>query len=110
MSQSDEAEYREGVVLNKPVREGRGSFVNVGLPKEVEIDRHLEPGLRVTVKMKPAVEGMCSNTQAIAVLLHSVIINHVSEESSAISSFHLSSHPFVSPFVCSIITFELSGL
>ena len=59
MSQSDEAEYREGVVLNKPVKEGRGSFVNVGLPKEVQIDRHLDAGLRVTVKMKPSFEGMC---------------------------------------------------
>jgi len=58
MSQSDEAEYREGVVLNKPVKEGRGSFVNVGLRKEVQIDRCLEAGLRVTVKMKPSVEGM----------------------------------------------------
>jgi len=58
MSQTDEVEYREGVVLNKPVREGRGSFVNVGLGKEVQIDRHLEPGLRVTVKMKPALDGM----------------------------------------------------
>jgi len=63
MSQSEEAEYREGVVLNKPVREGRGSFVNVGLTKEVQIDRHLEQGLRVTIKMKPAVNGMCTSTQ-----------------------------------------------
>ena len=58
MSQSDEAEYREGVVLNKPVKEGRGSFVNVGLLKEIQIDRCLDAGLRVTVKLKPLVEGM----------------------------------------------------
>jgi len=69
MSQSDEAEYREGVVLNKPVKEGRGSFVNVGLPKEIQIDRHLEPGLRVTIRMKPAVDGMYSNIQQYRPLL-----------------------------------------
>jgi len=61
MSQSEEAEYREGVVLNKPVKEGRGSFVNVGLQKEVRIDRHLDAGLRVTIKMKSYVEGMSSS-------------------------------------------------
>jgi len=33
MRAQDEAVYREGVVLNKPPREGRGSFVNVGLTK-----------------------------------------------------------------------------
>jgi len=62
MSQSDEAEYREGVVLSKPVREGRGSYVNVGLSKEVQIDRVVHAGLRVTVKMKPATEGRCTTT------------------------------------------------
>jgi len=64
MSQSDEADYREGVVLNKPVKEGRGSFINAGLPKDVQIDRHLDAGLRVTVKMKPSVDGMSTDTLA----------------------------------------------
>lgn len=58
MSQLDNVEYREGVVLNKPVKEGRGSFVNVGLQKEIQVDRHLSAGLRVTVQLKPTVEGM----------------------------------------------------
>jgi len=74
MSQSDEAEYREGAVLDKPVKEGRGSFVNVGLKKEIQIDRQLDAGLRVTVKLKPSVEGMCT--------LHSVL---VSDQSPALS-------------------------
>jgi predicted SPOUT superfamily RNA methylase MTH1 len=43
--------YREGVVLDKPVKEGKGSFVNVGLLKEIRIDKHLKPGIRVTVKL-----------------------------------------------------------
>ena len=58
VSQSEDAEYREGVVLNKPTKEGRGSFVNVGLHKDVQIDKCIDSGLRVTVKMKPAVGGM----------------------------------------------------
>ena len=63
MSQSDETEYREGVVLDKPVREGHGSFANVGLLKEVQIDRQLQPGLRVTVRMNPPVEGRINKPQ-----------------------------------------------
>lgn len=53
MRASDSATYREGVVLQKPVQNkpGKGSFVNVGLLKEVQIDRVLQPGVRVTVKM-----------------------------------------------------------
>ncbi|OWF47847.1 putative methyltransferase C9orf114 [Mizuhopecten yessoensis] len=43
--------YREGVVVNKPVTTGKGSFVNVGLLKEVQIDKQLQPGVRVTVKL-----------------------------------------------------------
>jgi len=62
MRQSDEAEYREGVVLNKPVKEGQGSYVNVGLSKEIHIDRVVDAGLRVTVKMKPATGGRCTAT------------------------------------------------
>ena len=43
--------YREGVVLDKPVREGKGSFVNVGLKPEAQIDKKLQAGIRVTVQM-----------------------------------------------------------
>src|SRR5262249_40152315 len=42
--------YREGVVLAKPVRAGR-SWANVGLRKEIQIDRVLKPGVRITVEM-----------------------------------------------------------
>jgi predicted SPOUT superfamily RNA methylase MTH1 len=44
---------REGVVTNKPVKPGRGSIVNVGLLKEVHVDKLLTPGLRCTVKLLP---------------------------------------------------------
>ncbi|XP_057317313.1 putative methyltransferase C9orf114 [Hydractinia symbiolongicarpus] len=43
--------YREGVTLDRPVKEGGGSFVNVGMRKELRIDKHLKPNVRVTVKL-----------------------------------------------------------
>jgi len=51
MKASEECEFREGIVLDKPVKPGKGSFVNVGLFKEVQIDKALRTGLRVTVRM-----------------------------------------------------------
>ncbi|XP_072841259.2 28S rRNA (uridine-N(3))-methyltransferase [Pogona vitticeps] len=47
----EESKYREGVVLARPTKPGRGSFVNCGMRKEVQIDKRLEPGLRVTVEL-----------------------------------------------------------
>ncbi|KAL1239405.1 putative methyltransferase C9orf114 [Trichinella pseudospiralis] len=40
------------ILINKPVKNGRGSFCNAGLTKDVEIDRTLKPGIRVTVKFE----------------------------------------------------------
>lgn len=51
MRATDEAVYREGVVVKKHSKEGKGSYVNVGLTKDIQIDRQLVPGVRVTVKM-----------------------------------------------------------
>ncbi|KAL5019802.1 hypothetical protein ScPMuIL_002694 [Solemya velum] len=51
MRTEDKFCYREGVVLDKPVTSGRGSYVNIGLAKEVQIDRQLQAGVRVTVKL-----------------------------------------------------------
>lgn len=51
MRASDRLPFREGVVVNRPVKEGRGSLVNVGLQKDVQIDKRLKPGTRVTVKI-----------------------------------------------------------
>ncbi|KAF6729139.1 Kynurenine--oxoglutarate transaminase 1 [Oryzias melastigma] len=47
----EESEYREGVVLNRPPKPGKGSLVNCGMRKEVRIDKQLQSGLRVTVKL-----------------------------------------------------------
>ncbi|KAM4663342.1 uncharacterized protein O3C94_011564 [Discoglossus pictus] len=47
----EESEYREGVVLDRPTKPGKGSFVNCGMRKEVQIDKPLQAGLRVTVRL-----------------------------------------------------------
>ncbi|KAK2872286.1 hypothetical protein QQF64_018133 [Cirrhinus molitorella] len=51
MRMDEEAEFREGVVLDKPSKPGKGSFVNCGMRKEVQINKRLQPGLRVTVQL-----------------------------------------------------------
>ncbi|KAM8742943.1 putative methyltransferase C9orf114 homolog [Acanthopagrus schlegelii] len=47
----DESDYREGVVLDRTTKPGRGSLVNCGMRKEVRIDKQLKSGLRVTVQL-----------------------------------------------------------
>ncbi|PKU35619.1 hypothetical protein llap_14078 [Limosa lapponica baueri] len=52
MRVDEDSEYREGVVLDRPTKAGRGSFVNCGMRKEVQIDKQLNAGLRVTVRLE----------------------------------------------------------
>ncbi|XP_056288114.1 putative methyltransferase C9orf114 homolog [Pseudoliparis swirei] len=51
MRMDDESEYREGIVLDRPNKPGKGSLVNCGMRKDVRIDKQLQSGLRVTVKL-----------------------------------------------------------
>lgn len=51
MRMEDDVPYREGVVLSKPTKDGKGSFVNCGASKIVQIEKKLEANVRVTVKM-----------------------------------------------------------
>ena len=53
MRMDDIMPYREGVTLERPVKKGEGSFVNIGMRKELKLDKHLKPGIRVTVEMEP---------------------------------------------------------
>ncbi|KAF6023818.1 C9orf114 [Bugula neritina] len=46
-------DYREGVVRNIAVKDGKGSYVDIGLQKDCQIDKHLLPGVKVTVKIDP---------------------------------------------------------
>lgn len=62
--------YREGVVLNRPVKSGsKGSWVNAGIKSEVQIDRTLPAGVRLTVKLNKAVGSskLLKNVSGIAV-------------------------------------------
>src|SRR6266404_2761510 len=45
------SKFREGVTLDKPVNDDLGSYVDVGLGKDIRIDKHLQPNIRVTVKV-----------------------------------------------------------
>ncbi|KAM7368789.1 hypothetical protein PAMP_013096 [Pampus punctatissimus] len=47
----EESEYREGIVLDRPTKQGKGSLVNCGMRKDVQIDKQLQSGLRVTVQL-----------------------------------------------------------
>ncbi|KFM67328.1 hypothetical protein X975_04935, partial [Stegodyphus mimosarum] len=47
----DESPYREGIILNKPVKEGKGSYAYIGLKKTAIVDKIIEPNVRVTVKL-----------------------------------------------------------
>ncbi|XP_008560930.1 putative methyltransferase C9orf114 homolog [Microplitis demolitor] len=57
LRQNDHCEFREGVVVDKPLKPGRGSQVNCGLLRDVEIDKTLTPDLRVTVRIPEEQEG-----------------------------------------------------
>ncbi|VDD86629.1 unnamed protein product [Enterobius vermicularis] len=45
--------YREGIVLDKPVKKGRGPYCDVGLDKELELEKEIElpPLTRITVEL-----------------------------------------------------------
>ena len=53
---TEKSEFREGVVLDRPPTK-RGSLVNVGLQKDMIVDKILTPGLRVTVRLDPEQTG-----------------------------------------------------
>jgi len=54
LRQTNDFLYREGVTVNKKVKEGSQTcFVNVGLLHDVKVNQKLEENLRVTVKMDP---------------------------------------------------------
>lgn len=52
LRESDACEFREGVVERRPVREGEGSWVDIGLRQPCRLDLRLEEGTRVTVRIE----------------------------------------------------------
>ncbi|KAI8036304.1 putative methyltransferase C9orf114 [Drosophila gunungcola] len=55
LRQQSKFRYREGVICDKKAKEGQ-SYANVGLLNDVLVDKAIEPGVRVTVKMEPQSE------------------------------------------------------
>lgn len=47
----EESQFREGVTLDKTTEDGKASIASTGLRKECELDKKLEPGVRVTIKL-----------------------------------------------------------
>ncbi|CAG8691829.1 25476_t:CDS:2, partial [Dentiscutata erythropus] len=50
--QDEKCPFREGVVIDRKIKYGKGSLVNAGLTKHVIIDRSIKPGIRVTLDME----------------------------------------------------------
>lgn len=60
--------FREGVVTNKPAKETKGSYVNIGLLNDCLVDKILNAGLRVTVKLD-ANQGDIPVTKSVATII-----------------------------------------
>lgn len=82
LRQQNSFQYREGVVIEKAAKAGR-SYVNAGLLHDVLIDRALQPGIRVTLKLDSPDQGKYS-----PILLDSVM-QHVVNELQAIQRNHV---------------------
>ena len=63
----DICQYREGVVTKRPVKEGKGSLVNIGLRNEVQIDKTLKPNIRVTVRLNDTTDHKQKKLKGVAV-------------------------------------------
>ena len=49
---NDIFKYREGVVLRRPFKDNKGSWVDIGLKKDCKIKTHIQPNVRVTIKIE----------------------------------------------------------
>ncbi|KAM3874012.1 putative methyltransferase C9orf114 homolog [Diretmus argenteus] len=66
----EESEYREGIVLDRPSKPGKGSLVNCGMRKEVQIDKQLQSGLRVTVHLNKSQNNENKRYKGVVVAPH----------------------------------------
>ena len=57
MKADETPKYREGIIQKAPIKEGHNSYALAGITKNVEIDRVLAAGMRVTIQMDYANEG-----------------------------------------------------
>uniref|UniRef100_A0A4W6D7G7 28S rRNA (uridine-N(3))-methyltransferase n=1 Tax=Lates calcarifer TaxID=8187 RepID=A0A4W6D7G7_LATCA len=66
----EESEYREGIVLDRPTKQGKGSLVNCGMRKDVRIDKQLQSGLRVTVQLNKTQDEESKINKGVVVAPH----------------------------------------
>jgi predicted SPOUT superfamily RNA methylase MTH1 len=45
------SEYREGVVIRRPTKADKGSWVNIGFKQDCQIDKKIQENTRVTIKL-----------------------------------------------------------
>lgn len=57
--------YREGVVLNRPVKDNKGSWVNIGLKKDCFVDVSLPDKTRVTIKLDKDCKELHHETEIV---------------------------------------------
>jgi predicted SPOUT superfamily RNA methylase MTH1 len=57
----EESEFREGVVVKRPVAENSGSWVNIGLKKDCKVNMQIQPNTRVTVKLSESPQAKCNS-------------------------------------------------
>ncbi|XP_040566302.1 putative methyltransferase C9orf114 [Lepeophtheirus salmonis] len=52
--------YREGIILDRPVKEGAGSLAFIGFKEDCIVDKKVPPGIRVTVQLegKRSINGL----------------------------------------------------
>ena len=45
------SKYREGVVIKRPTKDNKGSWVHLGINKDCQVNHDIVEGTRVTVKL-----------------------------------------------------------
>eukprot|EP00340_Litonotus_pictus_P010217 CAMPEP_0170514972 /NCGR_PEP_ID=MMETSP0209-20121228/1464_1 /TAXON_ID=665100 ORGANISM="Litonotus pictus, Strain P1" /NCGR_SAMPLE_ID=MMETSP0209 /ASSEMBLY_ACC=CAM_ASM_000301 /LENGTH=409 /DNA_ID=CAMNT_0010799253 /DNA_START=6 /DNA_END=1235 /DNA_ORIENTATION=- len=55
--------YREGVVLNRPAKDNKGSWVNIGLKKDCFLEQSLPERTRVTIKLDKECQDLHDQTE-----------------------------------------------
>ncbi len=57
--------YREGAVLPRPIKAGKGSWANIGLTRDCQLDREVAANVRVTVRVDEQWEEKFSKPTSI---------------------------------------------
>ena len=74
MTERDDTPYREGVVMEVPRKEGKGALADVGLKSYVQLDKSIQPRVRVTVKMVKASGNILYNYKKVILRQHYIYV------------------------------------